>query len=42
MDDMTIKIEEIYVPAQRRAKVDREKIDRLAESIIDEGLKVPI
>ena len=42
MDDMTIKIEEIYVPAKRRAKVDREKIDRLAESIIDEGLKVPI
>ena len=42
MDDMTIKIEEIYVPAKRRAKIDREKIDRLAESIIDEGLKVPI
>lgn len=42
MDDMTIKIEEIYVPAKRRAKVDQEKIDRLAESIIDEGLKVPI
>lgn len=42
MDDMTIKIEEIYVPAKRRAKVDQEKIDLLAESIIDEGLKVPI
>ena len=42
MDDMTIKIEEIYVPVKRRAKVDQEKIDLLAESIIDEGLKVPI
>lgn len=42
MDDMTINIEEIYVPAKARASLDDDKVAGLAESIMEEGQKVPI
>ena len=42
MDDVTIRIDEIYVPAKRRGEIDPVRIESLAESILDEGLKVPI
>lgn len=37
-----IKIDEIYVPAKWRKTLDVEKVETLAESIMDEGHKVPI
>lgn len=42
MDDVTIRIDQIYVPAGRRNDVKPEAVAELAESILEEGLKVPI
>jgi len=42
MDDVTIRIDEIYVPAKRRQTLRPEAVDELAESILEEGQKVPI
>ena len=42
MDDVTIRIDEIYVPAGRRHDVKPETVTELAESILENGLKVPI
>jgi ParB-like chromosome segregation protein Spo0J len=42
MDDVKIRIEEIYVPTKRRAEIDQARIDALAEDILEDGLKVPI
>lgn len=42
MDDVAIRIDEIYVPTKRRAEIDPARIESLAESILEDGLKVPI
>ncbi len=42
MDDVTIRIDQIYVPAKRRDEIDPARVESLAESILEEGLKVPI
>ena len=42
MDDIDIKIDEIYVPAKQRNAMDPAKVETLAESILEEGLQVPI
>jgi ParB-like chromosome segregation protein Spo0J len=42
MKDVTLRIDEIYVPIKRRREIDPETVDAIAESIIEEGLKVPI
>ncbi len=42
MDDVSIRIDEIYVPAKRRGEIDPLRIESLAENILEEGLKVPI
>ena len=42
MDDFTIKIDEVYVPARFRAAMDPEKVDTLAESILELGQQTPI
>ncbi len=42
MDDVSIRIEEIYVPAGRRHDVNPDVVAELAESILEDGLKVPI
>lgn len=42
MDDVQIRIAEIYVPAGRKGDVKPEVVAELAESILEEGLKVPI
>ncbi|MEE8188763.1 MAG: ParB N-terminal domain-containing protein [Kiloniellales bacterium] len=42
MDDVSIRIDEIYVPAKRRREIKPEVVEELAESILEEGLKVPI
>ncbi len=42
MDDVTIRIGQIYVPAKRRSEIDPARVESLAENILEEGLKVPI
>ena len=42
MDDVTIRIDEIYVPAKRRGEIDPARVESLAESILEDGLKVPV
>ncbi len=42
MDDVTIRIDQIYVPAKRRAEIDPARVESLAENILEDGLKVPI
>lgn len=42
MEDIQIKIDEIYVPAARREEIKPEVVAELAESILAEGLKMPI
>lgn len=37
-----VKIEEIYIPMGKRSALDAEKIEELAESILEEGQKMPI
>jgi ParB/RepB/Spo0J family partition protein len=42
MEDVTIRIDEIYVPTKRRQTLKPETVDRLAESILEVGQQVPI
>ena len=42
MEDIQIKIEDIYIPAKRRRDLDAAKVDALAESILEMGLETPI
>ncbi len=42
MDDVSIPIDQIYVPTKRRAELDPARIDALAEDILEDGLKVPM
>ena len=42
MDDVTIKIDQIYIPARRRGDVELEAVNAIAESIMEIGLQVPI
>lgn len=42
MEDVTLRIDEIYVPAKRRRAVKPERVEEIAESIIENGLQVPI
>ncbi len=42
MEDITINIDEIYVPSGRRVDLDMDTVSSLAESILEEGLQTPI
>ena len=42
MKDVMIKIDEIYIPAAKRAPIDADKVQALAESIAENGLQSPI
>ena len=42
MKDLVFKIDEIYIPAARRATVAPEKVAAIAESMLEEGQKTPI
>jgi len=42
MKTMVFSIASIYVPVKRRATLDAPKVQKLAESIMDEGQKAPI
>lgn len=42
MDNVRIPIEEIYVPVKRKSTLKQDHVDALAQSIMEEGLKLPI
>ena len=42
MEDQTFRINEIYVPMKHRKTLDPAKVAVLAESILEEGLRIPI
>ena len=42
MEDVTIRIDEVYVPAKRRRDLDPATVEALAESILEVGLETPI
>ena len=42
MDDQTFKIEDIYVPAKRRRTLNSVNVNTIAESILEEGQRLPI
>lgn len=42
LESEPIALDEIYVPVKRRQSLEAAKVDRLAEDILDNGLKVPI
>jgi ParB/RepB/Spo0J family partition protein len=42
MDDVTVRIDEIYVPAKHRRDLNPATVDELAESILEIGLQTPI
>lgn len=42
METWSIKLDEIYVPVKLKKTLDAAKVDALAESILEEGQKVPI
>ena len=42
MDNQTFRIEDIYVPAKRRQTLDLETVNTIAESILEEGQRMPI
>lgn len=42
MDTVTIQIESVYVPVKRKRELDADKVEALAESMMEEGMKVPI
>ena len=42
MDDQTFRIEDIYVPVKRRRTLDPVTVNRIAESMLEEGQRTPI
>ena len=42
MDDQTFRIEDIYVPVKRRRTLDPVSVNTIAESMLEEGQRVPI
>ncbi len=42
MNDIEVVVDEIYVPTKRRLTLNPETVEALAESIISEGLQMPI
>ncbi len=42
MESLAIKVAEIYVPTKRRGTLDADKVESLAESILEEGQQIPI
>ena len=42
MKEIKVKIDEIYVPVKRQHSLKRDTVDQLAESILEQGLQVPI
>ncbi len=42
MENQVLKIDDIYVPVKRRRTLDPETVSALAESILEEGQRMPI
>ena len=42
LETVILKLEEIYVPVKRRKTLDADKVESIAESIIDDGQRTPI
>jgi ParB/RepB/Spo0J family partition protein len=42
MEDVTVRIDDIYVPVKRRKLLDPERVEALAESILEQGQQAPI
>ena len=42
LKDEIVDITDIYVPLKRRDTLNQETVDALAESMLEEGMKVPI
>ena len=42
METVSIKIDEIYVPVKRKHTLKPAQVEELAESILEEGLRMPI
>ena len=42
LEDQLLNIEDIYVPTKRRQTVDSEKVNKIAESMLEEGQRTPI
>jgi ParB-like chromosome segregation protein Spo0J len=42
LETVVLKLEEIYVPVKRRKTLDADKVESIAESIIDDGQRTPI
>jgi sulfiredoxin len=42
MEDVTVRIDDIYVPAKRRKMLDAARVAALAESILELGQQAPI
>ncbi len=42
LKNIMLNVSEIYVPAKRRQQLDADKVEALAESILQEGQKTPI
>ena len=42
LEDQVLNIEDIYVPTKRRQTVDSEKVNKIAESMLEEGQRTPI
>ena len=42
MEDVRVRIEDIYIPVKRRKLLDPERVDVLAESILEQGQQSPI
>ena len=42
LESVSIKVAEIHVPAKRRGLLEPDKVEALAESILEDGQKTPI
>ncbi len=42
MDDQIFRIEDIYVPVKRRRTLDPAAVNTIAESMLEEGQRIPI
>ena len=42
MENQTFKIENIYVPVKRKKLIDPEKVNSIAENMLEKGQRTPI
>ena len=42
MEDITLKIDDIYVPVKRRQALEPDRIDEIAEDMLETGQQPPI